>query len=109
MLPLVAGLFWSVNSQLAACENKGESIVATYFSLELLYSSSDNGGVRDRRQGETKGAQRDPERPRDNQNTKLRVSNPTLGSNTTTIHERLRPLSRGGPTPANPEIIIMEY
>ena len=63
MLPLVAGLFWSVNSQLAACENKGESIVATYFSLELLYSSSDNGGVRDRRQGETKGAQRDQRDP----------------------------------------------
>ena len=28
MLPLVPGLFWSLNSQLAACENKGQSIVA---------------------------------------------------------------------------------
>ena len=59
MLPLVAGLFWSVNSQLAACENKGESIVATYFSLELLYSGQDNAAVRHRHQSETKGESRE--------------------------------------------------
>ena len=52
MLPLVPGLFWSV----LACENNGESIVAEYFSLELLCCERYNG-ERDRRHWETKAHQ----------------------------------------------------
>ena len=66
MLPLVPGLFWSGNSQLAASsqpvrikESPLWFIVATYFSLELLYSGQDNAAVRHRHQSETKGESRE--------------------------------------------------
>ena len=86
-------------------------IVATYFSLELLYSRSDNGGwgtaVRER--------QRESWESSDNQNTKLTVSAPPpqqymTGSDLDIEVVRLQ-TRHTGPTPPNPETetIIMEY
>ena len=89
-------------------------IVATYFSLELLYSRPDNGAVRHRRQGETKGETRETLERRessDNQNTKLRLWAPTpqqymTGSD---LYIEVVRLHTGATiTPPNPEIIIRE-
>ena len=73
MLPLVPGLFWSLNSQLAACENKGQSIVTHCGHIflpgvTLLPLSQWRWGtaVRERQRGSWESS--------DNQNTKRRVS-----------------------------------